>query len=109
MNNENATVTDELRSSVRSDEHGVRAAREAVKEQAGTVGEDVRELASLVRDEVRAELARVQAQGKETVESARRRVKDAESSLADAVREHPVRSMAYAAGIGLVLGMIARR
>lgn len=84
-------------------------ARAAVGEQVSTLGHDVRELGRLTREAVREELANYRERGEHVLEGVRERRDELQGSLRNSVRENPVRSLAYAAGAGLLLGFCLRR
>ncbi len=83
--------------------------RAALREQAEALRADAREFGRLSKEAAREEYERARQAGHEVMHGARDRYDSLEESLVESVRENPLRSLAYAAGVGLVLGILARR
>jgi len=75
-----------------------RTATGQLKEQAGVVGQDVRELGRITKEVVG-----------ETYEAGRQKAKDWEKSLESQIQHNPMKSVLIAAGVGLVLGVLIGR
>jgi ElaB/YqjD/DUF883 family membrane-anchored ribosome-binding protein len=96
------------------------SAKERFRAQSGTVREDLRELGRVGREAAREKLdeARQAAEqalhggrqkAEEIYDQGRRKAGDLEDQLIDYVREKPLKSLAIATGLGLVLGIFFNR
>lgn len=83
--------------------------REAVQDQFAALGSDAAELGRVVSQAVKAELSHLREKGVQVKHRLEENLGDVEGTVSDAVRSSPIRSLAIAAGVGLVIGMIARR
>lgn len=82
---------------------------ERLRDQAGTIAEDVRELGTIAREGAQETLEEARARAGKIYEDQRRELKAKEERLVEMVREKPVQSLLISAGAGLVLGMFLRR
>ena len=73
------------------------------------IGADVREIAAGTKHAAEEQLARARRQGEEMLEDARDELERYEESIVLHLRRHPVRSVLFAAGLGLFLGLVFRR
>ena len=67
------------------------------------------EKADSAKDEIRGRAAEFAAAGRRQVESLSGSASEIEAEMARSVREKPLQSLAIAAAVGLVLGLISRR
>ena len=95
--------------SYRSDHDQKPSVIEPVKQQASAVGEELRELGTRTKEAAAQELQIARQRGEQYLAEGKEQLDDWERSVTRAVREHPLRSLAYAAGAGLLLGVLARR
>lgn len=82
---------------------------EALKAKARTLTDDARKLGELGKEAAAEQIHRVRARGEEALDTTLDQAKDFERTLAQSVRERPLRSLAYALGAGFVAGLIFRR
>lgn len=93
-------------SSTSSSQH---VGKQALQDQARVIGDDVKELGHLAKDAASEAVAHGKQAGAEMLSTARERASEYEESVVRYMRQNPVRSLAYAAGIGLAVGLIVRR
>ena len=82
---------------------------EPVKQQAQAVGEELSQLGRVSTELAKEELAAVRERGTQVVEAAKDQAVQLEDSLVQCVRKQPMKSLAYAAGAGILFGFLARR
>jgi ElaB/YqjD/DUF883 family membrane-anchored ribosome-binding protein len=82
---------------------------EQLRTQAARVKEDVQELGHVAREVAREKFHEMRAQADGYVKAGTEKAKQWEKSFEDQIREHPLRSVAIAAGVGLVVGLLLRR
>ncbi len=80
-----------------------------LREQARTVGEDVRAMGGLAREAAHEQYDAAKETANQYVEQGKRRMDDYEDQLVSYVRTKPVKSVLVAAGIGAVLGLFWSR
>jgi ElaB/YqjD/DUF883 family membrane-anchored ribosome-binding protein len=80
-----------------------------MQDQARVIGDDVKELGHMAKDAASEAVAHGKQAGAEMFSNAKERASEYEESVVRYMRQNPVRSLAYAAGIGLALGLIVRR
>ncbi len=69
-----------------------------------TVPQDLQELGSMAREMAQEKVEQVRAGAADLVRDGREKVRQAEHSIEQYIREKPLTSMLIAAGVGLVLG-----
>jgi ElaB/YqjD/DUF883 family membrane-anchored ribosome-binding protein len=77
--------------------------------QASRVKEDVQELGHIARDVAREKYQELRTQAGGYVKAGTDKARQWETSFENEIREHPLRSIAIAAGVGLVVGYLIRR
>lgn len=77
---------------------------ERLRQQAGTVGEDLRELGRLSKEAAREKIEGARHSAEELARQARDRAVQIEGQVEDYVRRRPIQSLLMAAGAGVVLG-----
>lgn len=82
---------------------------EQLRVQAARVKEDVQELGHVARDVAREKLHEIRTQADGYLKAGTEKAKQWEKSFEDSIREHPIRSIAIAAGVGVVVGLLLRR
>lgn len=85
------------------------ASMDQLRGQAARVKEDVQELGHIARDVAREKYQELRAQADGYVKTGTEKAKQWEASFEDQIRQHPVRAVAIAAGVGLVVGLLLRR
>jgi ElaB/YqjD/DUF883 family membrane-anchored ribosome-binding protein len=75
-----------------------------LRQQAGTVGEDLRELGRLSKDAAREKFEGAKHSAEEMARHARDRAVEMEGQLEDFVTRKPIQSLLMAAGAGVILG-----
>jgi ElaB/YqjD/DUF883 family membrane-anchored ribosome-binding protein len=85
-------------------------ATDKLKEQAGTVREDLGELGRLAKDATREKLGGARVAASEYYDKGRAKAEQLEAELVDQIRAKPLTSVLIAAGIGALFGaLISRR
>ncbi len=82
---------------------------EQLRSQAVRVKEDVEELGHIAKDVAREKYEELREHAGDYVKAGRAKAKEWEENIEGQIREHPVRSILIAAGIGLVVGLLIRR
>jgi len=91
-------------------EPGAARASDRLREQVGTVGEDLKTLGGLARDVAREKLGEARTTATEAYAEGRRRAEHGLDDLSRRIQEKPIQAIAIAAGIGALLGaLLARR
>ncbi|MEX1024000.1 MAG: hypothetical protein WD226_02885 [Planctomycetota bacterium] len=80
-----------------------------MREQARAVGYELRALGRAGVDAAEQELGFVKRRSRDAVDSAKERADEWEHRTAKGVQERPLRALAYAAGVGVLLGLFFRR
>ncbi|MBK9082843.1 MAG: DUF883 family protein [Rhizobiales bacterium] len=80
-----------------------------VERDSAALGEAVSRGARYARRAVDKQFATAAAQGADMADAARARTNDLQDAVEAYVSENPIRSIAIAAGIGLLLGAMSRR
>lgn len=84
-------------------------AREDLRDAAHKIGEGFQEAGGAARDYAKERAAEAGRRAQDAYEEGRERVRVAEDRFETYVREHPLKSVAIAAGVGLLLGLFSRR
>ncbi len=80
-----------------------------LKQSAQQVGQNLRDLGGQARDAATQQYDQLRDQATEYYEQGRERAREMEQSLEQYVQEKPIQSLAIAAGVGLVLGILWKR
>ena len=97
---------DDLRSEIASLTQKISA---YVERDSAALGDAVSRGARYARRAVNKQFAAASAQGAEMADAARAQANDLQDAVEAYVSENPIRSIAIAAGIGLLLGAMSRR
>ena len=82
---------------------------EQLREKAGALREDLRDIGSLAPDAAREKFRAIKADAKECMEQSRERVADAKEGVEEFIRERPLQSVMIAAGAGVLIGLLLSR
>ena len=88
-------------------DHG--SATDDLKEKAGKVGQDLRDVAGAVRDVAGEQYENVRQRASDYVQQGRERVMEWEEGIEGYVKDNPVRALLIAGGVGLLVGLLWRR
>lgn len=80
-----------------------------IRDQAGEVVEDVKELGRLTRDAGEKKVAELRHQGDELIAQGRQELENAQARIEGFVRERPMRAVLYAVGAGFIASLLLRR
>lgn len=81
---------------------------EEIKESARHLRGDVREAAGVIREDLEDVARRAGYRAREFADRAQYTIQDAESMMADKVRQHPLKWVLLSLGFGMVLGRLIR-
>jgi len=113
MNKHDRNATDQLRDKVGDVRQNLRdigsIAQDAAKEKVSDLRDSVSEQAAELRDATSRKAEDLRAQAGDMYEEGRQRAFDFERTLEQRIREKPLQSVAIAAGVGILLGMIWNR
>jgi ElaB/YqjD/DUF883 family membrane-anchored ribosome-binding protein len=84
-------------------------ATERLREQAHTVGEDLRTLGGVAKEAADEKLTEARRAAREVYLESRQRAEGELDRFSAHVRENPLQSIAIAAGIGALIGLLLRR
>ena len=79
------------------------------REKAGDLGHDVQELGKITKNLAEDTMEFLGSNASGYYQQGRDRVQKLEKSIEKTIRENPLQSMAVAAGVGLLLGILWRR
>lgn len=83
--------------------------RERLSEQSGKVAEDVKELGHIALEGAGEAIRDVRQRGTQAAEEGKERLQRRASELEEYILDHPFKSVAIAAGVGLLFGLFSRR
>jgi len=113
MNKHDRNATDQLRDKVGDVRQNLRdigsIAQDAAKEKVGDLRDTVSEQAAELRDATSRKAEDLRDRAGDVYEEGRQRAVDFERTLEQRIREKPLQSVAIAAGVGILLGMIWTR
>lgn len=81
----------------------------ALREKAGDIGEDLRDMASLAADAGRGQVKKIRDAANERYDDAKEQVYNWEEMLEACVREKPLKSLLFAALAGMIIAKFWRR
>ncbi len=85
------------------------AAREDLRDAAHKIGEGFQEAGGAARDYAKERATEASRRAQDAYAEGRDRVRAAEDRFESYVQQHPLKSVAIAAGVGLLLGLFSRR
>lgn len=85
------------------------SARERLRDQTGTLKEDLRELGRLSRDAAAEKLGEAREAAAGYFDQGKRRAGEIEGDLEHYIREKPIQSLLIACGAGMLLGIVLSR
>jgi ElaB/YqjD/DUF883 family membrane-anchored ribosome-binding protein len=88
---------------------GSASATGQVREKAGEVAQNIRDMGSGVRDAAREQYDQLRGQASDYYEQGRARAQEWEQGLETYVQDKPLQALAIAAGVGLLVGLLWRR
>lgn len=89
--------------------HTGTGANELLREKAGDVKSDVQELGRIARDVASETYENLRENASEYLDKGQTLFKDFEGQFTRQIRAYPMRSLAIAAGVGLIFGAILKR
>ena len=88
---------------------GGQSGQSDVREKAGEVGQNLRDLGGQVRDVAQQKYAELRDQATSYYDQGRERAQEWEQNLESYVQEKPIQALLMAAGVGVLLGLLWKR
>ena len=85
------------------------SATERLREQAHVVGEDLKTLGHVAKEVAGEKLGEARQSARSVYDGGRHRAESELDRLASRIRDNPLQSIAIAAGIGALIGLLMRR
>ncbi len=83
--------------------------RPSLSEQSRKIADDVRELGEIAKESAGERVDELRQRGEQALNAGRERAGEAKGDLERSIAEQPLKSVAIALGVGVLLGLMARR